>query len=219
MKRHISIIILTIIITLFAFNVSATEKAYVNCNLLNVRVSPNTNCEVIRQLSRGTSFDIIYTDNGWYNVRLGDGITGFVNALYVTKGEVANISTSSSEVGNEIAASAHNYIGYRYVYGTAGPGTFDCSGFTSYLYKQHGYYLPRSSYDQGSYGTYVNKTDLVAGDLVFFSNRSDRRINHVGLYVGEGNFIHASTSGRGVVMDNLNENYYVNHYVTARRVL
>lgn len=218
MKRQISIIILTIIITLFAFNVSATEKAYVNCNLLNVRVSPNTSCEIIRQLPRGANFDIIYTDNGWYNVRLGDGVTGFVNALYVTKGEVADI-TSSSTVGVEIVSSAHKYIGYRYVYGTAGPSTFDCSGFTSYLYKQHGYSLPRSSYDQGSYGTYVDKTELVAGDLVFFSNRSDRRINHVGLYVGEGNFIHASTSGRGVVKDSLYENYYVNHYVTARRVL
>lgn len=219
MKRIISIIILTIIISLFAFSVSATEYAYVNCNLLNVRVSPNTNCKVVRQLPYGTGFDIVYTDNGWYNIRLNDGVTGFVNALYVTKGDIADLSTNSSAVGKEIASNAHNYIGYRYVYGTAGPSSFDCSGFTSYLYKQYGYSLPRSSYDQGRYGTYVDKSNLVAGDLVFFSNRSDRRINHVGLYVGDGNFIHASTSGRGVVKDNLYENYYVNHYISARRVL
>lgn len=219
MKKSVTIITLSLIISLFAFNVSATERAFVNCNLLNVRVSPNTCCDIVCQLPMGTGFDIIYTENGWYNVRLSDGVTGFVNALYVTKGEIANLTPEETSIGKEIAIKAHDYIGYRYVYGTAGPSSFDCSGFTSFLYKQYGKILPRSSYDQGYYGTSVNKSELVAGDLVFFSNRSDRRINHVGLYVGDGDFIHASTSGRGVVKDNLSEAYYINHYVCARRVL
>ena len=56
------------------------------------------------------------------------------------------------------------------------------------------------------------------GDLLFFSNRSDRRINHVGIYIGNNEFVHASTSGRGVVRDDLGTAYYVRNYVTARRV-
>ena len=91
--------------------------------------------------------------------------------------------------------------------------------YTSYLYKQYGVTLPRVSTSQGEAGVYVEKSLLMPGDIVCFSNRSDRKINHVGIYVGDGDFIHASTSSRGVVMDNLNENYYLNHYVTARRVV
>jgi cell wall-associated NlpC family hydrolase len=199
------------------FTVFASEGGYVNCNLLNVRVSPNTSSEIVAQLPQGTKLEIIYTDLGWYNVRMENGVTGFVFAPYITKAQI--ISDVNNEVAEKVASDAHNYIGSRYVYGTSGPNTFDCSGFTSYLYKQYGVSLPRTSTSQGTVGRYVDKNSLVEGDIVCFSNRSDRKINHVGIYVGDGNFIHASTSVRGVVMDSLYSNYYVNHYVTARRVM
>lgn len=195
-------------------NVEATETAYVNCNALNVRTSPNTSCEVVDVLWYGTPFEIIYTDNGWYNIRMTNGVTGFVNAAYVTKEMEQELNLK----GKEIAKTVQNYIGYPYVYGSAGPRAFDCSGLTSYVYKQYGLSLPRSSNAQGSVGTYVDKANLREGDLLFFSNRSDRRINHVGIYIGNNEFVHASTSIRGVVRDNLGESYYVRNYVTARRV-
>lgn len=217
MKKFTSVIISLLIITVLSVNTYAVEKGTVNCDTLNVRVSPNTTCEIVAQLSKGNVFDILYTDNGWYNIRMSNGKTGFVSAKYVTKDGAAGSSPSS--VAAKIAESAHNYIGYRYSYGSTGPSAFDCSGFTSYLYRQFGYTLPRTSTSQGSYGTYVDKSSLAAGDLVFFSNRGDRKINHVGIYVGNNNFIHASTSSRGVVMDNLGSSYYVRNYVTARRIL
>ena len=195
-------------------NVEATETAYVNCNALNVRTSPNTSCEVVDVLWYGTPFEIIYTDNGWYNIRMTNGVTGFVNAAYVTKEMEQELNLK----GKEIAKTVQNYIGYPYVYGSAGPRAFDCSGLTSYVYKQYGLSLPRSSNAQGSVGTYVDKANLREGDLLFFSNRSDRRINHVGIYIRNNEFVHASTSIRGVVRDNLGESYYVRNYVTARRV-
>ena len=195
-------------------NVEATETAYVNCNALNVRTQPNTSCDIVDVLWYGTQFEIIYTDNGWYNIRMANGVTGFVNAAYVTKEMEQELNLK----GKEIAKTVQNYIGYPYVYGSAGPRAFDCSGLTSYVYKQYGLSLPRSSNSQGSVGAYVDKTNLREGDLVFFSNRSDRRINHVGIYIGNNEFVHASTSVRGVVRDNLNESYYVRNYVTARRV-
>lgn len=195
-------------------NVEATETAYVNCNALNVRTQPNTSCDIVDVLWYGTQFEIIYTDNGWYNIRMANGVTGFVNAAYVTKEMEQELNLK----GKEIAKTVQNYIGYPYVYGSAGPRAFDCSGLTSYVYKQYGLSLPRSSNSQGSVGAYVDKANLREGDLVFFSNRSDRRINHVGIYIGNNEFVHASTSVRGVVRDNLDESYYVRNYVTARRV-
>ena len=207
-----------VILLLLAVGASAEETGFVNCDLLNVRVSPNTECEIVNRITYGTEFEIIYTDNGWYNIRMQNGITGFVCAQYVVKAP-SEIIPSQGDVAAQIALNAHSYIGCRYVYGTAGPNSFDCSGFTSYLYKQFGYSLPRSSTSQGDFGTYVAKDELIVGDIVCFSNRSDRKINHVGIYVGDGNFIHASTSNRGVVLDSLYTNYYINHYVSARRVL
>jgi len=209
--------LLTFLLLCSFFTVSAEESGYVNCNLLNVRVSPTTSSDIVTQLPYGSRLEIIYADLGWYNVRMENGVTGFVFAPYITKAEI--IVPEPNSVGEQVATEAYKYLGYRYVYGTAGPSTFDCSGFTTYLYKQNGVSLPRTASSQGTVGVYINKNELVPGDLVFFSNRSDRRINHVGIYVGNGEFIHASTSTRGVVKDSLSENYYINHYVTARRVV
>lgn len=217
--RKITTTIITVLTLLtLSINSVAAETGYVSCNLLNVRVSPNTSSDIVTQLEKNASFEIIYTDNGWYNIRMQSGKTGFVAAQYVTKNSTA-VNSNSSDVAKRIASDAYNYIGCRYSYGSSGPSAFDCSGFTSYLYKRQGYSLPRTSNSQGSYGTYVEKQNLTAGDLVFFSNRSDRKINHVGVYVGNNNFIHASTSVRGVVIDNLGSDYYKRNYVTARRIL
>lgn len=216
LKNIISAATASLVILTNTISINAYEKGYVSCDVLNVRVSPNTSCEIVDRLSYGTDFEIIYTDNSWYNIRMNNGVTGFVSAKYVT---INSNSSKGNDVAAQIASSAHNYIGRPYSYGSSGPNAFDCSGFTSYLYKQYGYSLPRTSASQGNYGTYVAKQNLVPGDLVFFSNRSDRKINHVGIYTGNNNFIHASTSTRGVVMDNLTSNYYTKNYVTARRVL
>lgn len=218
MRKFTTTIITLLTLLTLSLNSVAAETGYVSCNLLNVRVSPSTSSDIVTQLEKNTSFEIIYTDNGWYNIRMQSGKTGFVAAQYVTKNSTA-VSSNASDVAKRIASDAYNYIGCRYSYGSSGPSAFDCSGFTSYLYKRQGYSLPRTSNSQGNYGTHVEKQNLTAGDLVFFSNRSDRKINHVGVYVGNNNFIHASTSVRGVVIDNLGSDYYKRNYVTARRIL
>lgn len=211
-KKRLSVLIGIICTLTLAVN-AAAEYVYVNCDSLNVRVSPNTECDVVSTLPGGTGLEVIYTDNGWYNIRMSNGVTGFVSAQYVSNTPVA------ISVGAQAAQTAQKYIGHSYSYGASGPNAFDCSGLTSYVYRQHGVSLPRSSVSQGSSGVYVTKSNLAAGDLVFFSNRGDRKINHVGIYIGDNKFVHAATSRRGVVMDNITSSYYVNHYVTARRVV
>lgn len=217
MRKAVGFVLSALLIAILSINTYANESGFVNCDLLNVRASASVSSEVVEQLERGKNFDIIYTDNGWYNIRMENGKTGFVCAKYVTKNKTDN--SSSNDTAKKIASSAYNYLGCKYSYGSSGPTAFDCSGFTSYLYRQFGYSLPRTSSSQGSYGSFVEKQNLVAGDLVFFSNRSDKKINHVGIYVGDNNFIHASTNTRGVVMDNLDSSYYLRNYVTARRIL
>lgn len=125
---------------------------------------------------------------------------------------------SSRSRGSEgIVNTALNLKGARYSYGSSGPNAFDCSGFTTYVYGKHGIKLPRSSSGQAYAGTQVSKSDLQPGDLIIFSNTYRRGPSHVGVYIGDGNFIHASTSSRGVVVDSLASGYYSSKFTSGRR--
>ena len=134
-----------------------------------------------------------------------------------SKKETSSSKTTSSSkksgtTGEDIVAYAKKFLGCKYVYGTAGPNTFDCSGLTSYVYKHFGYSLNRTSGGQRSNGTKVNKSDLQPGDILCFSG-------HVGIYIGGNKFIHAANPRRGVIITSLSESYYVKTYITARRIL
>ena len=118
---------------------------------------------------------------------------------------------------NSVVSYAKLFIGIKYVYGASGPNSFDCSGFTMYIMKMFGMNLPHSARSQAALGISVSKNNLMQGDLVFFSTSGGRSISHVGIYIGGGNFIHASSDG--VKMSSLNGGYYSRNYVTARRII
>lgn len=129
-------------------------------------------------------------------------------------------SSSYSSTGASIVACAKKYMGYKYVSGGSSPSTgFDCSGFTSYVYKQCGISISRSSSAQATNGTAVSKSNLQLGDLVIFNNRANTSIGHVGIYIGGNTFIHAGNSGTGVITTSLSDSYYQARYVTARRII
>ena len=111
-----------------------------------------------------------------------------------------------------------NVLGKPYRWGAIGPNSFDCSGLTYYLFGQLGIKIPRTSKEQINVGTYVAKKDLEYGDLVLFA-RNGETINHVGIYVGDGKFVHAPQSGDVVKITTLMSGYYANSYYTARRVI
>ena len=121
-------------------------------------------------------------------------------------------SKKSGTTGEDIVAYAKKFLGYKYVYGASGPNSFDCSGFTSYVYKHFGYSLNRTSGGQRSNGSGVSKSDLEPGDILCFSG-------HVGIYIGGNKFIHAANPSKGVIISSLSESYYVKTYITARRIL
>lgn len=109
-------------------------------------------------------------------------------------------------------------LGKPYKTAAAGPNSFDCSGLTYYLYGQLGIKLPRSSKTQINAGVQVSRDNLEYGDLVLFA-RDGKNINHVGIYVGDGNFVHSPQTGDVVKIQTLTSGYYSNSYYAARRVL
>lgn len=136
------------------------------------------------------------------------------NRKVVSRGSVKSMVNVS---GISIVSLAKRYLGARYVYGASGPNSFDCSGFTMYVYGSFGISLPHSASGQSAYGMTISKQDLKPGDLVYFATGGGRKISHVGIYTGDGCFIHASL--HGVVMSSLNENYYYTRYVSTKRIL
>jgi cell wall-associated NlpC family hydrolase len=118
-----------------------------------------------------------------------------------------NVPASSSSVLSE----AYKYLGIPYVWGAGGPNSFDCSGFTSYVFGKLGVSLPRTTYDQINVGTSVSYSDLQPGDLVF-TRGSSSRPEHVGIYVGGGQMIHAPRTGENVKVGPIYD------YVASRRL-
>lgn len=133
------------------------------------------------------------------------------------------LSAESSQLINDLLNEANRHIGKPYLHGAKGPNRFDCSGFSSYVYKQFGYNLSPASRTQYTEGVKVERNDLQKGDLVFFTSRnSGKNVGHVGIVVSADNktgkfkFIHASI--RGVKISDF-EGYYVSRYIGARRII
>lgn len=118
----------------------------------------------------------------------------------------------------QLLARAASLLGRPYVYGAAGPSAFDCSGFTSYVFSSLGINLPHNAAEQAELGQPVDRYALAPGDLVFFAYYGSADIEHVGIYVGNDRFIHASTSA-GVEYSSLEQSYYAANYRGARRLL
>ena len=127
-------------------------------------------------------------------------------------------SNSGSATAAAVIATAKKYIGVPYVWGGSSPSGFDCSGFVQYVFQQHGIQLNRTASTQYQHGTYVSRSNLQPGDLVFFQDTYTTGISHLGIYIGNGEFIHASSS-KGVTISQLSNSYWNSHYYGARRIL
>lgn len=133
------------------------------------------------------------------------------------KTEQSDVPAANTSLAQAVVNLAYSKIGSPYVWGAEGPNSFDCSGLTSYVYKNAaGISIPRSSSAQAGYGKTVSKSDLQPGDLVFFGSGS---VSHVGIYIGGGNMIHSPKPGDSVKITSINSSYYSGRFITAKRVL
>lgn len=133
--------------------------------------------------------------------------------------QVTNASTGTTRAAevHQVIAKADSYIGTRYVYGGTSYRGIDCSGLTKNAYRAAGIYLPRISTSQYKVGTYVPASRLAPGDLVFFSFNARHTVTHVGIYLGHGKFINA-TSHKGVTICRFSS-YWRRAYIGAKRVI
>lgn len=186
---------------------------------LNMRAAAGTSYDTVASIPGGTVLELEGVDNGWYKVTYS-GKTGYVSSDYITiTTEPDATETASSDLGAQIVAYAEEYLGTPYVLGGNGPNQFDCSGFTKYVYSHFGYTLNRTASDQLQNGVSVSKDELQPGDLVFFKYRTSKPVSHVGIYIGNGEFIHASTNRYVVQIDQMESGHYANVYVYARRII
>ena len=217
------------------------KTKYINSTTVNVRQEANTTSSIVTTVPVNTEVQVYSEENGWSKVKVNN-VEGYISSSLLsdnkqetsraqkstrksssTKNKTSKKATNTtanvpaSGNGSSIVATARKYLGYKYVYGGSSPSTgFDCSGFTSYVFKQHGISLNRTAAGQYSNGVAVSRSNLQPGDLVMFGKS---RINHVAIYIGGGQIIHASTPSTGVRIDSLSTGYYNNNYVGARRIL
>lgn len=199
---------------------SVTQEGLVISGPLNVRSGPGTGYERVGSLSLGSTFTIHGSSGGWYQISTGS-LSGYVHGDYVALME----DLGSSPVGAAAAALAVSLLGSPYVYGAAGPSSFDCSGLAYYIYKQLGYTLSRGSSSQyTNNGYFVSLSEIEPGDLIYlFDPRFDSSggtlpTTHMGIYVGNGRFIHASTTSYRVQYDDLYGSYYTPYIVGVKRI-
>ena len=219
---------------------SQTSTKYINVSSAYVRSKPSKDGEIVTSLIKNTDVTVTGENGDWYKIKfnnyegyifkelLSDSKLEETNRSTVDRYSETNTSNEETEsesqtsaLGEQIVAYAKQYLGCPYVYGAAGSSSFDCSGFTMYVYKHFGYELSHSATAQSKKGTYVAKEDLMPGDLVFFLDYETMDgIGHCGIYIGDGNFIHASSgSGYCVKVSTLTSGSYAKRYSTARRLI
>lgn len=189
---------------------------------LRVRSGPSTDFDAVTELYDHTVVNLAGIDNGWFKISYKD-VTGYVSSDYMVTCKDAAGTRGDSDVinslGIQLVTFAQQFLGCPYVWGGNGPNAFDCSGFTKYVYAHFGIELNRTASDQLYNGVKVARGEWQPGDLIFFDNgRVSTPVSHVGIYVGDGQFIHASTNSYTVQFNSLYSAHYSNTYECARRI-
>ena len=221
------------------------KPGIVTVETANVRESASTSATIIGFLDYNDTVTITKEEGDWYYVE-GEEISGYVsknlistnvssrslteerkndNDTTVIDQDINNnlteaLSNQNNQKGNQIAEYAKQFLGCSYVSGGKTPSSgFDCSGFTKYVYSNFGYTLGNTAATQNNLGKDVNIEDIAIGDLILFYDEGKTKIGHTGIYIGDGNFVHAANASRGVVTDNLKTNsYYNTRIVSIKRI-
>ncbi len=186
---------------------------------VRLREGASTDAAILGTYQNGTEMKVLGVYKDWYKVQSGDN-TGFVFSDFFGLRTDAAANTPEGDIGQKIVDTAMQYLDVPYIWAGTSPKGFDCSGLVYFIYNEFGYTINRTAASIYENGSYVEKAQLKPGDPVCFTNSgSGSSIGHVGIYIGNDQFIHASSSARKVVISGLSEDYYIRNYVGARRIV
>ena len=197
---------------------------------LNMRSGPGTGYSKVGSIPPTATLTITAEENGWYKTSY-NGVTGYVSSAYVivTETPVSTGGTATptipstaptSQKGDEIVAYAKEFLGVPYRYGANGPSSYDCSAFTYTVYKHFGRNLNRSAAGQYNNGTVVDQSQMQPGDLLLWRAYGSSSIaSHVGIYIGNNQYIHASSSAGCVTINDLSYGSSTRYLVGVRRIV
>lgn len=238
--RFLSLLLCLMLLTTMALPVLAADAQKIESSNQTytsaVRYGPTSGYQVIGHLENGTTVSVLYATKHYYKIDCYD-MYGYILKTQVAQREdgtyYVNCDPSSDDTSvltytdyteaittrHALVALAEEQLGDPYVYGSARPGGFDCSGLTSFLYKEQGIAINRRASTQLQNGIIVSREGLMPGDLVFFDEfpGDNYEASHVGIYVGDGNIIHSGS--RGVGYARLDGHWFRDYYIGARRVL
>lgn len=230
------VIITVILLTGFVY-AEEIKTGLINADSVNMRETPSTTAKILMQLAKETKINVVGIQGDWYKITYNNS-NGWVFGKYITlrKASVSRGDTSSpsaaadgksentdvKDIRQQIVEYAKKFLGVRYVYGSSSPSGFDCSGFVLYVFKHFDINLERTSSSQADNGVKISRDDLKPGDLLFFdTNGGLNAVNHVGIYIGGGSFIHASSGGgtKCVTISDMTEGFYNRSYMRSRRYI
>jgi len=189
------------------------DSTYINNN--GVKLIPNTNQDNL-------NIDSTVLDELTFNIQNDVDINSYENQDLSTEALEIEENWVAFTKEDEILETAKEYLGVPYIWAANGPSAFDCSGYTRYIFRKNGITIPRYSGHQANVGLKVAYDELQKGDLVFFdtSKGFHKRVNHVGIYMGDNQFIHASSAGKRVMITSFSQKkFYKNRFLYGRRLI
>jgi len=195
-------------------------KGAVDGSSVHLREKPSLDAKILGSTNTGSSYDIVGVSGKWIKVKTTELGECWISSDYLSlNGKTKATAKAAASKGEELAASAKEYLGCKYVWGGMSPAGFDCSGFVNYVYDLYGYDLERVAQDiYDTNGTAVDKESLQPGDIVCFGS-SGKSINHVGIYIGDGQFIHSGSSSTGVIITEMDSSYYSGRFQGGKRII